>query len=345
MAPLQYLRNRTRYALGGALERLARVGPSKTVGRTSLWEVDHAQSSSLALAHPDLPGLWLVPSAVSPAGVRAIREMAAWALHSPPTDRSTGVHARLGAAERELSRLMALHQMRDGVDDVHVGEQLSALQRELAQLRGRAAAEPAPHPPTRGAGGWEWFEYDPGRFLAPMHASADGGVPRDTLTPHVRSFEVFDRADPSVWLQLDHLCESAPTQDGARVLRELQRRLPQILGPTSDRSLAHSAAPQAPALPHGSRCTFLQLQLLERGARIDAHVDAPSPPADVVATLTLGEGKLDSVRVGHVVIPLRPGDLYLISHGARWDVEHEVHTSMSDRLSVTFRYVHSVDAP
>eukprot|EP00966_Prymnesium_polylepis_P190088 4404947-Prymnesium_polylepis.1 len=81
------------------------------------------------------------------------------------------------------------------------------------------------------------------------------------------------------------------------------------------------------------------MQLIERGGCVAAHVDAETPPADVVATLALGEGTRDTVRVGGAVIPLHAGDVYLISGSARWDVDHEVHSSTADRLSVTLRYV------
>ena len=98
-----------------------------------------------------------------------------------------------------------------------------------------------------------------------------------------------------------------------------------------------------PALPPGACCVFLQMQHIQRGACVARHIDAPSPPADAVATLALGEGRHDTVRVGEVIIPLQAGDLYLISGSARWEVDHEVHSSTSDRLSVTLRYVRDLD--
>ena len=94
-------------------------------------------------------------------------------------------------------------------------------------------------------------------------------------------------------------------------------------------------------LPVG-RCASSEMRLIERGACVAAHVDAGIPPADVVATLALGGGSRDSVRVGNVVIPLQAGDLYLIGSG--WEVDHEVYASTCDRLSITFRYVHEAHA-
>ena len=71
---------------------------------------------------------------------------------------------------------------------------------------------------------------------------------------------------------------------------------------------------------------------------VASHVDAPTPPAEVVATLALGGGRRDSVRVGSAQIDLEPGDVYAISGPARWDVTHEVFASMRDRLSLTVRF-------
>ena len=48
------------------------------------------------------------------------------------------------------------------------------------------------------------------------------------------------------------------------------------------------------------------------------------------------------MRVGEVVVNLQVGDLYAISGSARWNVDHEVHASTSDRLSITLRYVQNL---
>ena len=69
---------------------------------------------------------------------------------------------------------------------------------------------------------------------------------------------------------------------------------------------------------------------------VAAHVDAPSPPADVVVTLSLGPG--GACRVGPARFGLEAGDVYAISGPARWEVTHEVHASVHDRLSLTLRF-------
>ena len=71
---------------------------------------------------------------------------------------------------------------------------------------------------------------------------------------------------------------------------------------------------------------------------VAAHIDADTPPAETVATLSLGAGAHDSVRVGHVAMRVVAGDVYAICGPARWDVDHEVHCSTADRLSLTVRY-------
>ena len=82
--------------------------------------------------------------------------------------------------------------------------------------------------------------------------------------------------------------------------------------------------------------------LLEAEEAVDGAVEespmVDAPPADVVATLSLGTGLHDTVRVGSARVRLRPGDLYAIAGPARWEETHEVHPSTSDRLSLTVRF-------
>ena len=85
-----------------------------------------------------------------------------------------------------------------------------------------------------------------------------------------------------------------------------------------------------------SHCSFLQLQGLQRGAEIQPHIDAPSPPADVIGTV----GVVGSawIRVGAVETQIDEGDVYLLADAARWSVKHEVLPSHKDRLTVTMRF-------
>lgn len=333
-----FLSNRARYALGSVLEALQTPRWAK-LGRTTRWDYDQLPARE-AFEHPSQPGLFLIRGVVGPSCVTAVREMAAQVLEWPLQARTSGVHARLAAAEAELQRLQARHlEVARALVDIHLAEQLRALHDEIAALRVRSLEEPAPPPPVRTAERWEWFEYDPGRLMAPMHAHRSSGLPTQMRAPLLHSFEVFDSAAPSDWLQLDHLCTSSDPsiRNGAYVLRALQDELPVLV---ADARRTESPSEVRPSLPMSgsSWCVFHQLQFVQRGAQISSHIDAPSPPADVVATLSLGEGMRDTVRVGDVVIPLQPGDLYLISGSARWDVDHEVHASTSDRLSITLRY-------
>jgi hypothetical protein len=171
-------------------------------------------------------------------------------------------------------------------------------------------------------------------------------LPPDARARHLADFEVFGGARVCEWLSLEQLaqmpttgrgveqsevpCEpdNEPVPDAARAgavrLRRLQREVIEQL-------------PCVKALVQPV-CMFHQLQMLERGVSIEAHIDAPTPPADVVATLSLGGGASERVRVGHVQINLSAGDMYAISGAARWDVSHEVLASTSDRLSLTLRF-------
>jgi hypothetical protein len=136
-------------------------------------------------------------------------------------------------------------------------------------------------------------------------------------------FEVFDRSHPRNWLSLRRLLDSE-TADVARGARVLRRVIDSIV-----EKLPGALSPRA-------GCDFLQFQYLERGASVTPHVDAPSPPADVVATLILSGDS--SIVVGDVAVELRVGDVYAIAGAARWDVEHEVRPSFADRLTLTLRY-------
>ena len=76
--------------------------------------------------------------------------------------------------------------------------------------------------------------------------------------------------------------------------------------------------------------------MLQRGASIRPHIDAGSPRADVVGTVGLTGDAV--VRVGAAELLLAPGDAYLLSGPARWDVKHEVLASTQDRLTLTMRF-------
>ena len=167
--------------------------------------------------------------------------------------------------------------------------------------------------------------------MAPMrpHEGEARSAPIAVQRKWLAGFEVFDRAPVDEWLCLARLAErcAADGNDeaarGAARLRRLQAALPELLPVAIDR---------------GALCMFHQWQQLERGVAVAAHVDAASPPADTVVTLSLGTGSADSVRVGDVAMRVVAGDIYAISGAARWDVEHEVFASTSDRLSLTLRF-------
>ena len=165
--------------------------------------------------------------------------------------------------------------------------------------------------------------------MAPMRPHGERAASIQIGRKHFDDFEVFDRVAVDDWLCLARASERANRLGdddavcGASVLQRLQAQLPDLLPSAIDPS---------------SLCLFFQWQHLERGTAVAPHVDANRPPADTVATLSLGSGAHDTVRVGHAKLRVTAGDLYAISGHARWDVDHEVHCSTSDRLSLTFRY-------
>mmetsp|Transcript_712 Transcript_712/g.2267 ORF Transcript_712/g.2267 Transcript_712/m.2267 type:complete len:343 (-) Transcript_712:984-2012(-) len=332
--PAVYVRNRLRAATVWGLEALVRRSEPayerQAVLRVAARPWDPAPCGAAnAVAHPDVGGLWFMRQAVPPAAVAAIRALVEAAVSAP---RNRGVHAQVEAAGREVAALLeaASKQPAGSEAFIEAHEQAVEAMRRRDALRAAAAQLPAPPPPKRTPREWEWYEFEPGRWMAPMLAHpADGGIASlAARRRHLSNFEVFGDAPVDEWLCLASLQEGTAAgsaeRRGCEWLRWLQRELP--------RRLPCVGAVDEPL------AVFHQLQYLQRGCAISAHVDAPTPPADVVATLSLGTGLHDTVRVGSARVRLRPGDLYAIAGPARWEETHEVHPSTSDRLSLTVRF-------
>lgn len=302
--PLTYLRNRLNCALRAAFTR------EGTRPRLRKWRTESLPLSQ-ACEHSTLPGLILLRQALTPDEVEAVRSMVCSVMLPPLAERVNGVHAQLARLNREVELLRecsaAEHLLQPALLDQH-------------QLRQQAALCEAPPPPLRCATAWEWFCFEPARWMAPMLVQAHGPA------LELEQFEVFDKAPTAVWLNLRQLQSSADPicASGALLLDKLQSRLPYMLGRPS------------------SECHFMQLQNLMRGASVTPHIDAPSPTADLIATLALnGPG---CVSVGNISVRLDSGDVYALCGHARWNVPHAVCSSTHDRLSITFRYVQISDA-
>ena len=357
--PLTYLRNRARTAGVHALERLLSE-PLPKRRATEYWS--GPSQIGKAEQHPACPGLWLLRQALSPREVSEVRAFAELAMRPPSVESTDGVHATLAAAERECDLMLSkLRELPPGSDlFVEAAEATNAALQRRDELRAKARTTPLPAPPLRTRTQWDWFVYEPGRCMAPMlpHAGDSRAMSSRSLQrQHFSGFEVFDKAPVDDWLCLASLTESmhacmqsdacmqsesmhacmqsgadsADARHGAATLRRLQTDLPD--------SWMHGA------ISADASCMFFQWQHLERGTAVAAHIDADVPPADTVATLSLGTGAHDTVRVGRVVFPLRAGDVYAICGEARWHVDHEVYCSTRDRLSLTVRFAKLADPP
>ena len=342
--PLTYLRNRARTAGVHALERLLSE-PLPKRRATEYWS--GPSQIGKAEQHPACPGLWLLRQALSPREVSEVRAFAELAMRPPSVESTDGVHATLAAAERECDLMLSkLRELPPGSDlFVEAAEATDAALQRRDELRAKARTTPLPAPPLRTRTQWDWFVYEPGRCMAPMlpHAGDSRALSSRSLQrQHFSGFEVFDKAPVDDWLCLASLTESmhacmqsgadsADARHGAATLRRLQTDLPD--------SWMHGA------ISADASCMFFQWQHLERGTAVAAHIDADVPPADTVATLSLGTGAHDTVRVGRVVFPLRAGDVYAICGEARWHVDHEVYCSTRDRLSLTVRFAKLADPP
>lgn len=176
--------------------------------------------------------------------------------------------------------------------------------------------------PTR----WSWFEYDPARFIVGVLPNASfNSTPRHVQLSQLRDFEVFHSAPPEQWLDMTLLCKSVDDDiaAGAQALSQMQTSLLNFL---------------PPPMPISS-CLFLQLQYLEAGARVMPHVDADDPPIDIIATIPITGGTDNLLRVASCEFKISPGDAYILSGKARFDVKHEVLAASEDRISVTMRFV------
>lgn len=178
---------------------------------------------------------------------------------------------------------------------------------------------------TRTTTCWSWFEYDPARYIVGLLPhSAYCSTDRHTQLNTLQNFEVFDNTHPDKWLDLTTLSRSSDISiaEGARSLGQLQSSLLQSL----------------PSPLPASKCHFLQLQYLEAGARVMPHIDADDPPIDIIATIPISGGTHNLLRVAACEFSISPGDAYILSGKARYDVKHEVLAAPQDRVSITLRY-------
>jgi len=191
---------------------------------------------------------------------------------------------------------------------------------EVQGVDGVAVVPPAKRPISLAAPAaattWAWHEYGPARWMVPLQPSA--GVcsafargPLSTLSSH-------SCTDARGWPEL-----SALASVGGDALRGLEA-IPAKAMP--------GAFAERPAL-------FLQVQRLQRGASIGAHVDQHDVGGRAIVTAVVAGGGGD-VRVGGVSFAVRAGDVYALVGEARDAVDHEVYASAErdDRLSVTVRF-------
>ena len=160
---------------------------------------------------------------------------------------------------------------------------------------------------------WEWYSYGPARTMVPLQPIA--GICDAFAIGPLSTLKSHNSTDARSWPRLTDLACS-----GGAALRRLE-------------ALPVEAIPSAFA---GRPPLFLQVQGLERGAHIGAHIDQPDVGGRTIATAVITGGAM--VRVGGVAFTVRPGDLYALSGAARDEVDHEVYSDTMDRISVTTRY-------
>lgn len=202
-----YLRNRLATAGLAGLERLLGQQAAAPSSRRTVWW--QPEASAAALQHPELPGLWLLQTAATPADIEAIRSLCDAAIvPAAPKD----IHDELAAAEREVDMMKdRLEKLRASLGGFAAGvvdaaEATQAVMERRDGLRERAARSAPAAPLIRCSTRWQWFDYERGRTMAPMRAHpAAGAASREMQYQHLCDFEVFDRAHVDSWLDLETL--------------------------------------------------------------------------------------------------------------------------------------------
>ena len=164
---------------------------------------------------------------------------------------------------------------------------------------------------------FEWFEYWPARYMVPLQPEA--GVDAAFAANELAGLHSHNCTDAREWPLLGEV-----PGEGGEALRLLERTPAERIGAFASR----------PPL-------FVQLQALQRGAVIGAHVDEPGVGGRAIATTVIAGAS--EVRVGGVAFVVREGDMYALTGPARDDVDHEVYSGTEDRLSVTVRYGDRID--
>ena len=160
---------------------------------------------------------------------------------------------------------------------------------------------------------WHWYEYEKARWMVPLQPSC-GVDPLFAAT--LCTLRSHGCTDPLTWPLLSGIDDR-----GGAALRHIEDLPPSLLGPPTF---------------SGRLPLFMQLQALERGAPITAHVDEHDVGGRAIATVVL-QGSSE-VRVGGVTFAVGAGDMYMLEGLARDEVDHEVFSSLEDRVSVTTRY-------
>jgi len=159
---------------------------------------------------------------------------------------------------------------------------------------------------------WEWFEYGHARRMVPLQPSC--GINTSFALGPLSLLQSHNSTDARCW----PLLASIPG-DGGEALRAVERLPLELIPDISGR----------PPL-------FLQLQALQRGACVGAHVDEADVGGRAIATVVIYGGS--EVRVGGTSFTVRPGDMYALTGEARDEIDHEVYAGQDDRLSITVRY-------
>lgn len=188
---------------------------------------------------------------------------------------------------------------------------------ELQQMECFVAAASTKH---------DWFTYHMGRDMMPINSvqRPQDAARSSDLQKLLLSLQSANNTDPVTWPYLEEWCEPAYTEcSGAQSLALVQQRIQNgELLPTA----------------FNEPCLFIQIQNVIRGGVVGSHIDPLVKGGKCIATLIING--ITDVRVGNTVFQVEPGDIYGIEGHARYNIEHEVHPTVDDRLTATLRFGH-----
>ena len=181
-----------------------------------------------------------------------------------------------------------------------------------------------------------WFTYHKGRDMMPVTSMQrpEDNKRKEELRKLLLSLSSANNTDPDSWVSLNDYCNRNARIVYTTTSATSSTKGAEILASVQEKIQNGELLPKAKNEP----CLFIQIQNVERGGVVGSHIDPVVKGGKTIATLIIN-GNTD-VRVGNTIVRVEPGDIYGIEGHARYNIEHEVYSTVDDRLTATFRFGH-----